>query len=166
MSKKVVFILPTSNIAEYLFNRTLYKLAPLGINPPPFEWYLSFCKTLTHDIMNRRMAWSKANSQSYSSDEMVDQVCQYLDVSVDASRQVSSALIGILGETEAQLQQYINMHVPTSSWCVWIIKDFFNDVIIEEGEDFRILEYNRMMDEKSLLEKRMHEEGRGSEIGR
>ncbi len=166
MSKKVVFILPTSNIAEYLFNRTLYKLAPMGVNPPPFEWYLSFCKTLTNDIMNRRMAWSKSDCPSYTSDEMVDQVCGYLDSSIDISRTISKALTEILGETEHQLQRYINTHVPESSWSVWSVRDFFNDMVIEEGEDYRILEYQRMMDEKALLEKRLYEEGRGTGIGR
>jgi hypothetical protein len=47
-----------------------------------------------------------------------------------------------------------------------MVNDFFNDIIVEEGEDYRITEYNRIMEERTLLEKRLLEEGKSIDFNR
>jgi hypothetical protein len=79
MSKKVVFILPIFNIATWLHTKTLYRLETMNITPPPLEWYISYCKILTSDIINRRLAWYQSQAQGYASDDMVDKICLSLE---------------------------------------------------------------------------------------
>lgn len=165
-NKKVVFILPVFNIATWLHNKAAYRLAPMNVNPPPVEWFISFCKTLTNDIINRRLAWRPSRTQGYASDEMVDNICLSLEKKDPVMRTACQIFTSTIGDAEPQLQHFINLHVPSQSWSIWMVNDFFNDVIVEEGEDYRITEYNRIMEEKTLLEKRLLEEGRSTDINR
>ena len=166
MSKKVVFILPIFNIATWLHSKTLYRLETMNITPPPLEWYISYCKILTSDIINRRLAWYQSQAQGYASDDMVDKICLSLEGNDPIMNAACRIFTSTLGDAEPQLQHFINLHVPNQSWSVWMVNDFFNDIIVEEGEDFRIAEYNRMMEERTLLEKRLLEEGKSIDFNR
>lgn len=166
MSKKVVFILPIFNIATWLHSKTLYRLETMNIAPPPLEWYISYCKILTSDIINRRLAWYQSQAQGYSSDDMVDKICLSLEGNDPIMNAACRIFTSTLGDAEPQLQHFINLHVPNQSWSVWMVNDFFNDIIVEEGEDYRITEYNRIMEERTLLEKRLLEEGKSIDLNR
>ena len=166
MSKKVVFILPIINIATWLHTKTLYRLETMNITPPPLEWYISYCKILTSDIINRRLAWYQSQAQGYASDDMVDKICLSLEGNDPIMNAACRIFTSTLGDAEPQLQHFINLHVPNQSWSVWMINDFFNDIIVEEGEDYRITEYNRIMEERTLLEKRLLEEGKSIDLNR
>ena len=166
MSKKVVFILPIFNIATWLHSKTLYRLETMNITPPPLEWYISYCKILTSDIINRRLAWYQSQAQGYASDDMVDKICLSLEGNDPIMNAACRIFTSTLGDAEPQLQHYINLHVPNQSWSVWMVNDFFNDIIVEEGEDYRITEYNRIMEERTLLEKRLLEEGKSIDLNR
>ena len=166
MSKKVVFILPIFNIATWLHSKTLYRLETMNIAPPPLEWYISYCKILTSDIINRRLAWYQSQAQGYASDDMVDKICLSLEGNDPIMNAACRIFTSTLGDAEPQLQHFINLHVPNQSWSVWMVNDFFNDIIVEEGEDYRITEYNRMMEERTLLEKRLLEEGKSIDFNR
>ena len=166
MSKKVVFILPTFNIATWLHSKTLYRLETMNIAPPPLEWYISYCKILTSDIINRRLAWYQSQAQGYASDDMVDKICLSLEGNDPIMNAACRIFTSTLGDAEPQLQHFINLHVPNQSWSVWMVNDFFNDIIVEEGEDYRITEYNRIMEERTLLEKRLLEEGKSIDLNR
>ena len=166
MSKKVVFILPIFNIATWLHSKTLYRLETMNIAPPPLEWYISYCKILTSDIINRRLAWYQSQAQGYASDDMVDKICLSLEGNDPIMNAACRIFTSTLGDAEPQLQHFINLHVPNQSWSVWMVNDFFNDIIVEEGEDYRIAEYNRMMEERTLLEKRLLEEGKSIDFNR
>lgn len=164
MSKKVVFILPIFNIATWLHSKTLYRLETMNITPPPLEWYISYCKILTSDIINRRLAWYQSQAQGYASDDMVDKICLSLEGNDPIMNAACRIFTSTLGDAEPQLQHFINLHVPNQSWSVWMVNDFFNDIIVEEGEDYRITEYNRIMEERTLLEKRLLEEGKSIDL--
>ena len=164
MSKKVVFILPIFNIATWLHTKTLYRLETMNITPPPLEWYISYCKILTSDIINRRLAWYQSQAQGYASDDMVDKICLSLESNDPIMNAACRIFTSTLGDAEPQLQHFINLHVPNQSWSVWMVNDFFNDIIVEEGEDYRITEYNRIMEERTLLEKRLLEEGKSIDL--
>ena len=166
MSKKVVFILPIFNIATWLHSKTLYRLETMNIAPPPLEWYISYCKILTSDIINRRLAWYQSQAQGYASDDMVDKICLSLEGNDPIMNAACRIFTSTLGDAEPQLQHFINLHVPNQSWSVWMVNDFFNDIIVEEGEDYRITEYNRIMEERTLLEKRLLEEGKSIDLNR
>ena len=166
MSKKVVFILPIFNIATWLHSKTLYRLETMNITPPPLEWYISYCKILTSDIINRRLAWYQSQAQGYASDNMVDKICLSLEGNDPIMNAACRIFTSTLGDAEPQLQHFINLHVPNQSWSVWMVNDFFNDIIVEEGEDYRITEYNRIMEERTLLEKRLLEEGKSIDLNR
>lgn len=166
MSKKVVFILPIFNIATWLHSKTLYRLETMNITPPPLEWYISYCKILTSDIINRRLAWYQSQAQGYASDDMVDKICLSLEGNDPIMNAACRIFTSTLGDAEPQLQHFINLHVPNQSWSVWMVNDFFNDIIVEEGEDYRIAEYNRIMEERTLLEKRLLEEGKSIDLNR
>ncbi len=166
MSKKVVFILPIFNIATWLHSKTLYRLETMNITPPPLEWYISYCKILTSDIINRRLAWYQSQAQGYASDDMVDKICLSLEGNDPIMNAACRIFTSTLGDAEPQLQHFINLHVPNQSWSVWMVNDFFNDIIVEEGEDYRITEYNRIMEERTLLEKRLLEEGKSIDLNR
>lgn len=166
MSKKVVFILPIFNIATWLHTKTLYRLETMNITPPPLEWYISYCKILTSDIINRRLAWYQSQAQGYASDDMVDKICLSLEGNDPIMNAACRIFTSTLGDAEPQLQHFINLHVPNQSWSVWMVNDFFNDIIVEEGEDYRITEYNRIMEERTLLEKRLLEEGKSIDLNR
>ena len=166
MSKKVVFILPIFNIATWLHSKTLYRLETMNITPPPLEWYISYCKILTSDIINRRLAWYQSQAQGYASDNMVDKICLSLEGNDPIMNAACRIFTSTLGDAEPQLQHFINLHVPNQSWSVWMVNDFFNDIIVEEGEDYRITEYNRIMEERTLLEKRLLEEGKSIDFNR
>lgn len=166
MSKKVVFILPIFNIATWLHSKTLYRLETMNIAPPPLEWYISYCKILTSDIINRRLAWYQSQAQGYASDDMVDKICLSLEGNDPIMNAACRIFTSTLGDAEPQLQHFINLHVPNQSWSVWMVSDFFNDIIVEEGEDYRITEYNRIMEERTLLEKRLLEEGKSIDLNR
>ena len=166
MSKKVVFILPIFNIATWLHSKTLYRLETMNITPPPLEWYISYCKILTSDIINRRLAWYQSQAQGYASDDMVDKICLSLEGNDPIMNAACRIFTSTLGDAEPQLQHFINLHVPNQSWSVWMVNDFFNDIIVEEGEDYRITEYNRIMEERTLLEKRLLEEGKSIDFNR
>ena len=166
MSKKVVFILPIFNIATWLHSKTLYRLETMNITPPPLEWYISYCKILTSDIINRRLAWYQSQAQGYASDDMVDKICLSLENNDPIMNAACRIFTSTLGDAEPQLQHFINLHVPNQSWSVWMVNDFFNDIIVEEGEDYRITEYNRIMEERTLLEKRLLEEGKSIDLNR
>lgn len=166
MSKKVVFILPIFNIATWLHTKTLYRLETMNITPPPLEWYISYCKILTSDIINRRLAWYQSQAQGYASDDMVDKICLSLEGNDPIMNAACRIFTSTLGDAEPQLQHFINLHVPNQSWSVWMVNDFFNDIIVEEGEDYRITEYNRIMEERTLLEKRLLEEGKSIDFNR
>lgn len=166
MSKKVVFILPIFNIATWLHSKTLYRLETMNITPPPLDWYISYCKILTSDIINRRLAWYQSQAQGYASDDMVDKICLSLEGNDPIMNAACRIFTSTLGDAEPQLQHFINLHVPNQSWSVWMVNDFFNDIIVEEGEDYRIAEYNRIMEERTLLEKRLLEEGKSIDLNR
>ena len=166
MSKKVVFILPIFNIATWLHTKTLYRLETMNITPPPLEWYISYCKILTSDIINRRLAWYQSQAQGYASDDMVDKICLSLEGNDPIMNAACRIFTSTLGDAEPQLQHFINLHVPNQSWSVWMVNDFFNDIIVEEGEDYRITEYNRIIEERTLLEKRLLEEGKSIDLNR
>ena len=166
MSKKVVFILPIFNIATWLHSKTSYRLETMNIAPPPLEWYISYCKILTSDIINRRLAWYQSQAQGYSSDDMVDKICLSLEGNDPIMNAACRIFTSTLGDAEPRLQHLINLHVPNQSWSVWMVNDFFNDIIVEEGEDYRIAEYNRIMEERTLLEKRLLEEGKSIDFNR
>ena len=166
MSKKVVFILPIFNIATWLHSKTLYRLETMNITPPPLEWYISYCKILTSDIINRRLAWYQSQAQGYASDDMVDKICLSLEGNDPIMNAACRIFTSTLGDAEPQLQHFINLHVPNQSWSVWMVNDFFNDIIVEEGEDYRITEYNRIMEERTLLEKRLLKEGKSIDLNR
>lgn len=166
MSKKVVFILPIFNIATWLHSKTLYRLETMNITPPPLEWYISYCKILTSDIINRRLAWYQSQAQGYASDDMVDKICLSLEGNDPIMNAACRIFTSTLGDAEPQLQHFINLHVPNQSWSVWMVNDFFNDIIVEEGEDYRITEYNRIIEERTLLEKRLLEEGKSIDLNR
>ena len=166
MSKKVVFILPIFNIATWLHSKTLYSLETMNITPPPLEWYISYCKILTSDIINRRLAWYQSQAQGYSSDDMVDKICLSLEGNDPIMNAACRIFTSTLGDAEPRLQHFINLHVPNQSWSVWMVNNFFNDIIVEEGEDYRITEYNRIMEERTLLEKRLLEEGKSIDFNR
>ena len=166
MSKKVVFILPIFNIATWLHSKTLYRLETMNITPPPLEWYISYCKILTSDIINRRLAWYQSQAEGYASDDMVDKICLSLEGNDPIMNAACRIFTSTLGDAEPQLQHFINLHVPNQSWSVWMVNDFFNDIIVEEGEDYRITEYNRIMEERTLLEKRLLEEGKSIDLNR
>lgn len=166
MSKKVVFILPIFNIATWLHSKTLYRLETMNITPPPLDWYISYCKILTSDIINRRLAWYQSQAQGYASDDMVDKICLSLEGNDPIMNAACRIFTSTLGDAEPQLQHFINLHVPNQSWSLWMVNDFFNDIIVEEGEDYRITEYNRIMEERTLLEKRLLEEGKSIDLNR
>lgn len=161
-NNNVVFILPINNIATYLYNKTFYRLSVFGVTPPPKEWFLNYCKTLTNDIINRRLVWQQSHTAGYNSDTLVDELSTYTDNSAEVIKQAGEILLTILGEAEPQLQHFINLHVPNRSWKVWIVKDFFDDIVVEEGEDYRILEFNRIMEERALSMAQRIDEGNGS----
>jgi hypothetical protein len=97
---------------------------------------------------------------------MVDKICLSLEGNDPIMNAACRIFTSTLGDAEPQLQHFINLHVPNQSWSVWMVNDFFNDIIVEEGEDYRITEYNRIMEERTLLEKRLLEEGKSIDLNR
>lgn len=118
---------------------------PLGLKSLTADEAVHFIRLSLDESLNQRMRWATNDEVSLP---YLDSVLDWWD-----SRQLNSNSANVCQKVYCDifdkylvgLEQFLDHFVGRDSWIVWYTRDIGGDVVIEQGTDFRILDWERRM---------------------
>lgn len=135
------YILPASTLAKDFYQWVLDFTTRRELDGASVSQCLDVVEAAIDDSLNRRMLWCEPSSRI---DDLLEKYFPWYagDQSDDHSRDfyyfVVDHLILAVDELLADI-------VERETWIIWYMRRLGDDVVIEKGEDFRIVEFERQV---------------------
>lgn len=108
---------------------------------PSVEEFTQVLEKALDDTINRRLLWAK-NTHQFA--QCLEQLLPWYHS--DHHDDLSDAYYCYALDTElARLQEWIFTVVPKDTWRVWYFRRVRDDVYLEKGQDYRVLEFERVV---------------------
>jgi len=105
--------------------------------------HLVFCAAT--DALNTRLNWVPSGD---ASDKLGDALVQYFPAWEDPERmrQSSHVFINVIDPMYLRVQAWVDFAIKEKTWNTWYLRWFGDDILMQQGEDYRVLDWTRRMD--------------------
>lgn len=137
------YILPASALAEDFYQRALDFTTRHQLDGANVSQCLDMVEAAIYDSLSRRMVWCVPSNRL---DDLLEKYFPWYAVnqSDDHSRDFYYFVVDHLILSVEELLADI---VERKTWIIWYMRRLGDDVVIEKGEDFRIVEFERQVRE-------------------
>lgn len=150
--KGVFVILPVYDMAmqliqDYNAYREKYPESPFR-GDIQIEHAVMLVTAMLDDALNRNLLWVKrGRALSHDLDTALEKLFGHWDSNLNDPH--SEALyLSVFDHIDIRLSNLLHPYIPEPTWNVWYTKPLGNDVLLEQGTDYRIADWTRRMESK------------------
>lgn len=142
------YILPSGQLAQLLQVRTqqycqaLMQQTRLPIMPFTQQQCCEIIVAMFDDAVGQQLRWS--NESHGRMHQTIHSFWPWWD-DMGEEPISDSFYTQVLDELEIEVQEWVQRLIPDSTWLVWYVRALGPDIILEKGEDFRVLDWHRRM---------------------
>lgn len=116
--------------------------------PVTQEQSLVFVRAILEDVLNRRLLWlPPAERRRSRLDEALMQFYDHWTADM-SDPQCEHLFVSAFDPIELRISNRLDMFIPEATWNVWYTKAFGQDLLLEQGTDYRIADWTRRMETK------------------
>lgn len=98
-------------------------------------------EAIIYEVIDHRMRWIR-HKKEYVQEKM----CALFPVLTHNSDRFDAAYTDVIDHYEMQIQEMIDGFVPCNTWRIFHLKRIYRDIVIERGEDYRLVDWQRKFD--------------------
>lgn len=147
-------ILPANSLATELCETTRFWTASNGLSPISMEQSHLIVKAAVESILFSKLKWCE---QYLTPEEAVKNIEWYRDIDSDNPLLIKLStdfwfriVLVIMERLERILNNEIKFKTEDDYWRIWYVLPIRNDLLIERGRDFRIMEYERLVSQNKV----------------
>lgn len=144
-STMTTFILPIDTLAREMEAFLMAFLDEFGgsleelEHPPHDDDYLELVYTLVDDELNQRMRWT---SRGYHAQTVLDKRFPDFIFRLDEERR-DAFECDVIEPVRSTLLGALDVVIPSTTWDIWYTKRLGRDIVLEKGEDYRIMDWTK-----------------------
>lgn len=119
-------------------------------NNAGFDVHKSFriVRAILTDAVEQQMAWAQRGDNEFSNlEQALTQECHFnfKNPIPQMHRRHRDFMRCVIAPLQSAIETWVQKAIPEQTWSVWTIRDLSLDLVLEQGKDFRILDWEKRM---------------------